>query len=35
VHRVHNALSPVSDPDRFEELRQAAQRDAQPAGAVL
>jgi hypothetical protein len=35
VHRVHNALSTVADPQRFEEQRQAAQRDAQPAGAVL
>jgi hypothetical protein len=35
VHRVHNALSPVSDPARFEELRQASQREAQPAGALL
>jgi hypothetical protein len=24
VHKVHNALSPVSDPARFEELRAAA-----------
>lgn len=35
VHRVHNALSPVANADRFEELRQAAQREAQAAGAVL
>jgi hypothetical protein len=35
VHRVHNALSPVADPARFEEQRQAAQRETQPAGALL
>lgn len=36
VHKVHNALSPVDDERRFEELRQAQQPlDQQPAGAVL
>ena len=35
VHRVHNALSPVHDASRFEEMRQAEEASAQPAGAVL
>lgn len=35
VYRVHNALSPVHDASRFDEMRQAEQADVQAAGAVL
>jgi hypothetical protein len=35
VHKVHNALSPVDDPERFDERREAEQAQVQPAGALL
>lgn len=35
VHKVHNALSPVDDPQRFDERREAEQAQLQPAGAVI
>lgn len=35
VHKVHNALSPVDDPERFDERRAAEEAQVQPAGAVL
>jgi len=35
VHKVHNALSPAADEQRFAELRQAREPEPQPAGAVL